>query len=253
MVKDKKINAILIFVSPDSSYEVISKILKFKKPFFTEKPAGININETKKLMTNLKKYKTLNMVGFNRRFYSVFEKGLNLINSSGGLRVVNIEAHERFWKIKNNLNSNIKKNWIYINNIHMIDLIRFFGGEIKKIKYLCKKFDETFNDYNIASIEYKSGALGNFSSYWNSPGGWSVKLFSKDITVVFEPLEKAYWIDKNFNKKSIKPSKSDQIYKMGFYKQMKRFKEIIVNEEYRHDVDLFSSYLSAKIAYSLIK
>ena len=56
-------------------------------------------------------------------------------------------------------------------------------------------------------------------------------MFGDKKTVVFDPLEKGYWIDKNFSKKKINPSKYDIIYKPGFYKQMLCYKNLIQNKK----------------------
>ena len=69
MAKDVKIDAILIFVSANEIFEVIKKIISIKKPFFTEKPAGLNLSQSLMLSKLSKKNNSLNMVGYNRRFY----------------------------------------------------------------------------------------------------------------------------------------------------------------------------------------
>ena len=133
MAIDKNIDALFIVVSPDQSFNVIKHIIKYKKPFFCEKPAGLSLYQSKILKDLYLKYKTPNLIGFNRRYYSVFKKGLDHLENNGGIRAINIEAHERFWKIKEIIKPNIKKKWQFANNIHMVDLILFFGGKIKKI------------------------------------------------------------------------------------------------------------------------
>ena len=67
----------------------------------------------------------------------------------------------------------------------------------------------------------------NYISYWNSPGGWSVKIFGDKFLIEFNPLEKGFWIDKNFKKHSIIPDKIDILYKPGFYLQMLAFEKLI--------------------------
>ena len=86
-----------------------------------------------------KKYKVKNMVGLNRRFYSIFKKGKNFLEKNGGIKGFVIEGHERFWKIKKLRNRQVYNNWIYANGIHTIDLIRFFGGEIRDFKSFSNK------------------------------------------------------------------------------------------------------------------
>ena len=252
MAKDPNIQAMVIVVSSDQSFKVIKDLIVYKKPFFTEKPAGINYEQSKKLYELYLKNKTPNIVGFNRRYYSVFEKGLRIINKKGGIKAINIEGHERFWKIKNNKKTNILNNWIYVNNIHVIDLIRFFGGDVKKFINTSKNFFEKFNDYHSVTIDYESNIIGNYTSYWNSPGGWSVKLFGDGITVVFDPLEKGYWMGKNLKKHLILPNKKDINHKAGFFKQMQVFKDLINLKKIKNISDLESSYKSMFLAKKLL-
>ena len=98
LIKENKIDAILILVSATEIFKITRKIIKCKIPFFVEKPPGILPEQTKKLFSLAKKYKTLNMVGYNRRYYSIFHKGINIINKNGKLLGLAIEGHERFWK-----------------------------------------------------------------------------------------------------------------------------------------------------------
>lgn len=55
MAKDKSIDALLVLVSVDQIYKVLNNIISFKKPFFTEKPPGLNIAQSKKLCEKCKK------------------------------------------------------------------------------------------------------------------------------------------------------------------------------------------------------
>jgi predicted dehydrogenase len=168
------------------------------------------------------------MVGFNRRYYSIFHKGLEIINKHGQLLGVAVEGHERFWKI---INSSYPKavieNWIYANSTHTIDLLRFFGGEINSISSLSKSLKEKNGDQFVASMEFESGTLGTYTSHWYSPGGWTATLFSEGATVKFNPLEKGVWIDTNFNKHEITLDEIDVNYKPGFFNQMQAFIQMV--------------------------
>ena len=227
MIDENYLDGIFILVSADQVYNVTKKILDFKIPVFLEKPPGLSSKETSALSHKAKKNKVLNMVCFNRRFYSNFEKGINLINSRGKLLGVSIEGHERFWKLKKFKNKKILDSWVYANSIHTIDLLRFFGGEILKVFSVKNSLNQKNGDQFKALIKFKNKALGSYTSHWHSPGGWSVKLFGEGITVIFDPLENGYSIDEKFNKKIIKTDKDDNIFKPGFYKQIKSFRELV--------------------------
>ena len=120
-------------------------------PFFVEKPPGLNFSEIKKLCKKLKKYKLKNMVGYNRRYYSNFKKGLKLINDKGGLLGLIVEGHERFWKITDKISNVNRENWLYSNSSHTIDLLRFFGGEIKECSINPNFKEYRSNVYNNGS------------------------------------------------------------------------------------------------------
>ena len=225
------LDGILILVSAENIYKITKVLLKYKKPLFIEKPIGLNISETEKLINLNKKYKTPTMVGLNRRFYSVFHKGIKKINEKGKLLGMHIEGHEHFWKIKNNLSGKIRNNWIYINSIHTIDLLNFFGGKIIKSYNIVNQYNEKKGDNFISIIKFKSGTLGSYNSFWYSPGGWTVTLFGEGITIKFSPLENGTIITNKFIAKKIIPSKEDVNFKPGFYKQMQYFLKLIKNKK----------------------
>tara|TARA_B100001123_G_C15284980_1_gene1015302 strand:- start:374 stop:1318 length:945 start_codon:yes stop_codon:yes gene_type:complete len=231
LIAKSKPDALIILVSADQIFKITKKIIIYKIPFFIEKPPGLSPEQTKILANLTTKRNISNMVGYNRRFYSVFHKGLDIIKRHGKLLSISIEGHERFWKIADQLNSNIRSNWIYANSSHTIDLLRFFAGEPKKILSLKKSYVEKKGDQFSSIIEFNSGVLGSYNSFWYSPGGWSVQLFGEGVTVEFKPLESAIWKDIYFKEHKIIPDTHDIIFKPGFYKQMKTFLKMIKTGE----------------------
>lgn len=170
------------------------------------------------------------MVGFNRRYYSIFHKGIELINQNGGLLGVAVEGHERFWKIiDRDIPNEIRENWIYANSTHTIDLLRLFGGEVEQINALKKSLKEKNGDQFVASMKFVSGTIGTYTSHWFSPGGWSATLYGEGVTVKFNPLEKGIWIDTDLSEHNIQPDEIDTKYKPGFFRQMNAFATMVLN------------------------
>jgi len=223
----KGIDGILILVSPEKMFEVTDLLIPYQIPLFIEKPPALSYEEILQLNTKASVNKTLNMVGFNRRFYSIYHKGIKKIRDHGRLLGLSIEGHERFWKLGDSFTKNTKDSWLYANSSHTIDLIDFFGGELDELKVFSSSLNQTHGDQFVASMRFKSGTLGTYTSHWYSPGGWSVTLYGEEITVIFKPLEKGVWIDRDFKEHEIKPSKSDLLLKEGFYEQMKSFRNLI--------------------------
>ena len=120
------IDGILILVSADNIFEVTSNLLPYQIPLFIEKPPALSYKGSLDLSLKASKCKTLNMVGFNRRFYSIYHKGLKKIDDHGQLLGLSVEGHERFWKVRDGLSLHTRDQWLYANSSHTIDLLDFF-------------------------------------------------------------------------------------------------------------------------------
>lgn len=242
MILSEKLDGILILVSAENIFKVTKKILKYKIPLFIEKPIGLNLIQAR-ILTNLaNKFKTLNMVGLNRRYYSVFQKGKDFINKNGGLQSISIEGNDRVWKLKRS--KKIIKHWNYINSIHTVDLIRFFGGNVLKVKnsiFTTKTKNKIFN----SDILSKKKIIVNYKSNMNTADGWSLKLFGDKSVAIFKPLEIGYGINKNFNKINFKAEIYDKKFKPGFYNQLSDFLYLIKKKKYKFPIpNLKDVYLS---------
>jgi predicted dehydrogenase len=223
-------DALLVLVSVEEMFEVGKNALKYGLPVFFEKPPSLYYEEAKILADIASDNNVKSMVGFNRRYYSVFHQGLDVIKRHGRLLGVAIEGHERFWKLTGGLTDIARDRWIYANNIHMIDLLRFFGGEINRIHSISASYLERIGDQFVAAVEFESGVLGSYIAHWYSPEGWSVRLFGEGVTVVCKPLEQGYWVDKHFNQYSLLPDVKDVDYKAGFFRQMEAFEHLVRND-----------------------
>ena len=225
-------DGLMILVSANQIFDVTKKLIPTNIPLFIEKPPGLTTEQTTILAEIADKNRTKNMVGYNRRYYSIFQKGFDLIKQNGELLGIAVEGHERFWKITGgDMPVEVRKNWIYANGTHTIDLLRLFGGEVKKMNTLKKGVNEKNGDQFVASMEFNSGTIGTYTSHWFSPGGWSVTLYGEGVTVKFQPLEEGVWIDTDFQWHEIIPDEVDRKYKPGFHGQMEAFKKLVITGE----------------------
>ncbi len=243
-------DGLYLLVSADHIYEFSKKIIPRRIPLMIEKPSGLNISELRNLIKISQKYRTPNIIGTNRRYYSIYEKINKFINKENKLISILIEGHENFWKIKKlNKSKKILDNWEYANSIHNVDLLNFFS----KSKVL-KTF--TFNnsnqkDFNLSAIlKFKNGINATYVSNWSSPDRYSIKLFTEKKTFFIKPLEECYYIDRNFKKTIIQPNKVDRLYKPGFYKLTHNFINLIENKKNLWPDNNLESVLST---YQLIK
>ena len=231
LINKTNLDGIMILVSSEEIFKVTKNLLPYKIPLFIEKPPGINFQETHNLCKLANKFNVINMVGFNRRYYSNFLKGINIINKHGKLVGITIEGHERYWKIEKLISKKNRDNLLYSNSSHVIDLFRFFAGEIKSIKSFSTMRFNKKSDQFASAIKFKNGVLGNYIANWFSPSGWSVTLHGEKVMVKFKPLENSYWVDENFKEHKISMSSKDIKYKSGFYYQILAYKKMIINNK----------------------
>lgn len=225
MVRSARPDALLILVSVGSIVEVAQAAIDHQLPLFIEKPAGLTPAETGRLAQHAKQRGVPTMVGYNRRYYSIFHKGLEIIRRHGPLMAVMIEGHERMAAVRatGKHPEAVLAAWLYANGTHTVDLLRFFGGEVTTAHCLTHRYQEPLGDQFAAIMEFDSGAMGEYSSHWLSPGGWRATLCGRGVTVEFRPLESGRWTDASGNVHEIAASAQDRQFKPGFYGQMEAF------------------------------
>lgn len=225
MVRAARPDALLMLVSAGSIFDVTQTAIDHGLPLFIEKPAGLTPAETGRLAQRAKQRGVATMVGYNRRYYSIFREGLEVIRRHGPLMAVMIEGHERISAVRatGKHPEAVLAGWLYANGTHTVDLLRFFGGEVTTAHCLAHRYQEPLGDQFAAIMEFDSGAMGEYSSHWLSPGGWRVTLCGRGVTVEFKPLESGRWTDATGKVREITASAQDQRFKPGFYGQMEAF------------------------------
>ncbi len=230
MVRQGKLDALMVLVSVEQMYTVTLAAAAYRLPLFVEKPAGALPLQNQELAVLATERGIPTMVGFNRRYYSIFQKGIDIIREHGPILGVAVEGHERMWRVREGgkFSSFELDHWLFGNSVHTIDLLRFFGGDVSRIHTIVhRRFGEAHGDQFSAVMELASGAIGQYSAHWYSPGGWRVALYGDGVTVEFTPLEKGVWVDKNFQTHAIMPDEVDVNYKPGFYRQMDAFRILV--------------------------
>jgi predicted dehydrogenase len=254
LMAEAKPEGLLVLVSPEQMYSVSLEALECGVPVFIEKPPGMLPGEAWRLAETARVNNISTLVGFNRRFYSVFQKGCEIIKEHGPLLGLLVEGHERILDIrKRRLRpEGMLSTWLYANAIHTIDLLRFFGGEIEEMHALAHRRQEAMGDQFSAVMNFDSGALGTYVAHWLSPGGWRVVLYGQGVTVEFKPLESGVWTDSSFKQHEILADACDEQFKPGFYRQMVAFKELVLGGELVGPAqDLAGAYQTMHLAEKL--
>lgn len=233
LLREARPDGLLILVSVSSIGAVTRQAMQTGLPIFVEKPTGLSPEESAELARLAGELGVRSMVGYNRRYYSVFHQGIEVIRRHGPLLGLLIEGHERIDAVRatGRHPDAVLHGWIYANATHTIDLLRFFGGEVAEMHCLAHRRREPLGDQFAAIMNFDSGALGEYSAHWLSPGGWRVMLSGQGVTVEFKPLETGVWIDAKGQRHEIVPSAEDRRCKPGFHGQMAAFCRLVRGDD----------------------
>ena len=198
------------------------------KNIFTEKPAGMDKAEIKKICEMADKYSANVYVAYNRRFYSSTAKALEIIHEDGGVKSFNFEFTEWSHVIEPlPTPANVKEQWFLANSTHVVDLAFFLGGEPEELaSFVAGKLDWHKKGCVYAGAGMtKDKALFSYQANWAAPGRWAVEILTSKHRLYFRPMEKLS--TQELGSVAVNPVEIDdtldQEFKPGFYKEVESF------------------------------
>ena len=198
ILKDPKIDAVILTTPHSQHSKHAIQAIRNGKHVFVEKPMATKFLDAKKMYLLAKKYKKNLSVGHNRRFSSVFDfiNRLKLQKKIG--KILHIDSNfsasgalnykKKFWR------ANRKESpggAIAGLGIHMIDLMCYFGGSVKSVQSLVKKYAVKVNidDTTSALFELKN-CTGNLNTIFACPYTSTFNIFGTNMNIFSE-------VDKN--------------------------------------------------------
>ncbi|HWR04420.1 MAG TPA: Gfo/Idh/MocA family oxidoreductase [Humidesulfovibrio sp.] len=250
----KNADALMVLVSPQAMAPLALRLLPLGLPLFLEKPVGLSVAEAEDVAQAARSSRTPNMVGFNRRHYSVFAKGLEKIRERGRLLSVLIEGSERIAVARGTgrFSEDVLRAWLYANATHTIDLLRHFGGEPEVVRALCASLHEELGDQFAACLRFPGGVLGSYTANWHSPGGWGVVLKGEGVSVEFRPLETGRVAYADGTTEVIEADACEAGVKPGFVGQLEAYERLVRTGELAPpSQDLEGALLTMRLAARL--
>ena len=192
LIKDKNIDAVLLTTPHSLHAKHTIQALQNGKHVFVEKPMATKSIGAKKMLITAKKYNKTLAVGHNRRFSSVFNYLKKLNNQKKIGKILHIDAN-----FSASGAINYKKNFWRANRkespggaiaglgIHMIDLMCFFGGKIKSVQSLVKRYAINVNmdDTTSAIFEFNNKCTGNLTSIFACPYISTFNIYGTKINI----------------------------------------------------------------------
>jgi predicted dehydrogenase len=171
---NSNINSVYIGSANAHHYEQVIKAAKAGKNILCEKPLALNSSQAEEMVKVCNENNVLFAVNYVHRFHPLVKKARELLNSNllGKLVSINLNFNMDFppgdnFRFKKDLSGGGALRDL---GTHMIDLLRFFGGEILTINGTLDKlvYKSEVEDFAAAMIKFKSDAYGYFNVSYNN-------------------------------------------------------------------------------------
>ncbi|HOV21290.1 MAG TPA: Gfo/Idh/MocA family oxidoreductase [bacterium] len=190
MLEEKSPDAIYIIMPPHHLFDIVIHCLNKCLNVFIEKPPGITLEQTKQMAKLAEKKGVLTMVGFQRRFAPLIVEGKKRIEEKGEVILTQANFFKNYLGQPPYYNGAI--DILTCDVIHSVDLLRYIGGDVKKVKSIVKGLFADYNNIFCSLIEFSSGAIGILSANWTSGKRvFSLEIHGKGIVVFVDPENQA--------------------------------------------------------------
>lgn len=235
MIEQTAPNAVYIIVAPHHLFDIAQFCLSQRLNVFLEKPPGITIHQAKRLSLLAENTGAITMVGFQRRFAPVMVEAKRRVEERGGI----VHCQANFFKHHIGLPPYYEGavDLLTCDVIHSVDILRWMGGEVKKVKSIIKNNFADYPNLFLALVEFESGATGILSTNWTSGKRiYSVEMHGKGIVAFADPEKEAVFYKDNSEIPEVlrtqEAAGSEEFFKYaGFYFENKHFIDCLKEEK----------------------
>jgi predicted dehydrogenase len=184
LLNDKSIDAVIIALPTHLHLSCAKQAAEAERHILLEKPLARNVTEGKEILSATNKNSVKLMVGYPFRFSQPFQNLKNKIESGelGEVQVAhatNISSGPFMHRAEEDIPKPVPEWWMNKEltgggalidlGSHMINLTRWYFGEIKDIKaYLGYRFNFDFEDHAICIANFASGTTAIINVGWFS-------------------------------------------------------------------------------------
>lgn len=191
-----------VIVLPNKFLASVSKLfLERGKHVLCEKPGAMTSAEIKKALSAAQKSNSRYMIGFNHRFHPGLReaKKLSAKGVIGDLLFIRARygfggrpGYEKEWRHDKNLSGGGE---LIDQGIHLIDLARWFLGDIKEVRGLTQKafWKSGVEDNAFVLLKNVQGQVASLHASWSQwKPVFSFEIFGRDGYLIVEGLGKKY-------------------------------------------------------------
>ena len=167
------IEAIYISSKNSDHYQQVIDAANAGKHILCEKPLSITAKQAKEMVAVCKKNNVILTVNYVMRHHPIIKKTKEFIDSKLLGKIVSISAKYNFdYQPNDNFRFKMDESGggaLRDLGTHMIDLMRYLGGEISSISGTVDNiiYDSKVDDFAAAMIKFKNGGYGDFNVSFN--------------------------------------------------------------------------------------
>ena len=257
LIKDQNIDAVLLTTPHSLHAKHTIEALQNGKHVFVEKPMATKSVDAQKMLFTAKKHNKILAVGHNRRFSSAFNYIKNLDNQNKIGKILHMDAN---FSASGALN--YKKNFWRANRkespggaiaglgIHMIDLMCFFGGKIKSVQSLVRKYavNVDMDDTTSAIFEFNNKCTGNLTTIFACPYISTFNVYGTNMNIFSQvDSNKIIIVNKNGKINNLKLINQDTLFL-----ELQEFADSCVNKK-KYRIDNNEAIHNVEIMEAIVK
>lgn len=226
LLEEVRPDAVFVLVPIGETFRVTADCLRAGIPVLVEKPAGLYAWQTRELARLARAARVPVMVGLNRRYYASVLEGREALLSAGPVHSVAVEAHEDVPSVRagGRFPDEVVGRWVVANGIHVLDLVRFFGGDTCRVTAVQRRDAGPLDYCAAALIDFDGGGVGRVLVDTGAPGGHRFDVRGAGLTLTSEPgLLTAVLRRGDGTARRLEPDLLDQRYKPGLWRQDQAF------------------------------
>ena len=192
MLDEEKLDAVHICSPPLVHAEQVEAAAERGVHVLLEKPIALSMEDAERMLEAVKKGGVLCSVGYQLRYLNIVDKAKELLEG----RPFGMAVGYYYWTtplVKWIQNKDLAGGQIVEQATHLIDLFRFFGGDIESVYAVyslqTRAGQEGFNNWDVYSVtmRFKNGAPGSFAATYalfpGIPHNTGIDLISNELLI----------------------------------------------------------------------
>lgn len=184
-------DACVVAVSHALNEEITGRAIDRGLHVLAEKPVAFSSEAVSALAQRADERGVIAMAAMNRRYYAGILAALEIVGYHGGVLGVTGLYPDPVQPARadGTLEAFVYEKWTVANTLHMIDLMRFVGGEVERLSGEAAVHGPTGECSAVVMFRFQGGAIGTFSEYPASAGRWEMKIHGDGVEATLDPLE----------------------------------------------------------------